>query len=187
MNTSEPAWSRWLDPRNVVDKYKGLTNDQIKTDVKNNSLPMAVLMSQLSGDFNFGSIVRSANSLGVRNVFYYGKKHYDRRGAQGTYHYTDVTFLPSFSDVPALKDRYSFVALENNISRNLIPLPEFDWKSLSKPPLIIIGEEGSGTGDELLDLCEHFVEIPSFGSVRSLNAASAASIAMYDFVSKYLK
>ncbi len=181
--TDNNKWSEWIDKRNVLDKYKGMDTEEIKSDVKNNTYPFAVLMMNLQGDFNLGSVVRSANSLGASEVFYYGKKKFDRRATTGTYHYTDVCHLSSFEDVVSLKEKYSFVALENNIERNIVQLNKFNWKT-HRRPLIILGEEGAGLENDILDLCEHFVEIPSRGSVRSINAACAASIAMYDYVSK---
>lgn len=81
-----------------------------------------------------------------------------------------------------LKKDYCFVALEN-VNRTHY-LHEFDWK-MDKKPLIILGEEGSGIPKELLEICDFQIEIQQFGSVPSVNAAVAASIAMHDFCSKY--
>jgi len=70
--------------------------------------------------------------------------------------------------------------LENNVG-DVKQLKDYDWKPNS---LLVLGEEGCGIAPEVLELLDHRVEIPSLGSVRSLNVASAASIAMYDYVSK---
>lgn len=166
---------------NVLDQYKDLTVGEIRNIVKQNSFPFAILMSQLQGDFNFGSVIRSANALGASEVFYYGRKQFDRRGALGCYWYSDVKFLHSFDEIKELKNKYSFVALENNINKNPISMFDFSWP---KNSLICIGEERNGIEDNLLDLCDHFVEIPMAGSIRSFNASVAASIAMYDYRGK---
>lgn len=170
------------DDRNVIDKYKEWELDLIKEDLQNASFPYAVLMTQIQGDFNFGSVVRSANFLGAKEVFYFGKKHWDKRSSVGTHHYTNVKHIFSLEDLLKLKELYSFVALENNINRNPVKLSSFEWK---KNSLIIIGEESVGLPNEILDICDSIVEISGFGSVRSLNAAVAGSVAMYDYVSKY--
>lgn len=174
------------DKRNVIDKYKGWMQELIREDVKKKTFPFAVMMAQVVGDFNFSSVIRSANFFGASEVFYYGRKKFDRRGAQGAYHYTDVKFLASMDEIKILKEKYSFVALENNIEREMVSLSSFSW-SEEKPPIILLGEEGQGIEKEILDLCDFFVEIPGFGSVRSLNLGCAGSIAMYDFVSKYTR
>lgn len=172
------------DKRNVVDKYKGWMEDLIKEDLKKKSFPFAVLMSQLSGDFNFSSVIRTANFLGASAIYYYGNKRYDKRGAQGAYHYSSVTFLPEFKDIEALKEKYSFVALENNIEEEPVSILNFDWPINS---LIILGEEGLGIPKELLKICNHVIEIPNYGSVRSLNVGAAASFAMGSYHSYYNK
>ena len=186
MSDINEKWTAWADPRNVLDKYKGWDTDAIKADVKKNSLPIAIMMSQIISDFNFSSLCRSANAIGARDIYYYGKKKFDPRGCQGVTHYSDITFLPSFDDIIALKERYSFVALENNINREIVPLNQFDWNT-KRPPLVIVGEESIGIGNDVLDLCDHFVEILMRGSIRSINAAASASICLYDYASKRVK
>lgn len=170
----------FLWQRNVIDEYKPLSDEEIKAKLQVNSLPFAVLMGQIEHDFNIGSVIRAANSFGASKIFYYGKKHFDRRGCLGTYKYSTVEYLSSFDQVKALKDDYTFVGLENNNPKTQ-KIISYIW---SPKPLIIIGEEGNGIQPELLELCDSLVEIPSRGSVRSLNAAQAAAIAMFDYTMK---
>src|ERR1035437_6161700 len=160
--------------RNVVDKYKDVPTEDIKKDLQSKCFPAAFLISQVQGDFNISSIIRTANNFNLSKVFYYGKKHIDRRGCLGTYHYTDVIHLSSLELIKELKSEYRFVALENNIDKTVSDIRGYEWNR-DKPPLILVGEENSGLTPEILDLCDDFIEIPSFGSVRSLNAAVAAS------------
>jgi tRNA G18 (ribose-2'-O)-methylase SpoU len=169
-----------LDTRNVQDRFKHWTTDLIKETVKKESLPFSVLMQQLESDFNIGSVFRSANGFGASEVYYYGKKRYDRRGQVGVNNYFDIKFLKTLDDVSSLKEKYKFVALE--LTENAVDLRSFVWPNNS---LMIIGEESLGVSKELLDMSDYVVKIPLMGSVRSYNAACASSIAMYDFVSKY--
>lgn len=175
------ARSAQKDPRNILDKYKDWQNDLIKKDLKDNSFPYAILMTHLQGDFNLGTVIRSANAFGAREVYYYGKRKFDPRGACGTVHYTDVKYLPSLDDLHKLKDTYVFVGLEQ--TEKSVYLDGFKWPD--KPCMIVLGEESQGLTDEILNLCDHFVEIKQYGSVRSVNAGVAASIAMIDYVNKY--
>lgn len=169
--------------RNIIDKYSGWITDLIKEDIQKTTLPYAVAGQHINGDFNLSCIIRSANSFGAREVFYIGgKKKWDKRGAVGVNHYSHIKYIETINELKALKEKYYFVALENNIDRHCIEIYKYTWK---RDSLIIIGEENSGIVPEILDLCDDFVSIPNHGSVRSLNAASAASIAMYSFVSQY--
>lgn len=178
MKTDTPNSFLWQ--RNVIDEYKTLSDIEIKDKLVSSALPFAVLMGQIEHDFNIGSVIRAANSFGASKVFYYGRKHFDRRGCLGTYKYCEVKHLPSFDEVKALKDDYTFVGLENNNPKTQ-KIENYIWNPKS---LIIIGEESNGIQPELLELCDALVEIPSRGSVRSLNAAQAAGVAMYDYTVK---
>lgn len=170
----------WLsDPRNLVDNLKGKSNEEIKSILDNNSLSVSVLMQQIEHDFNFGSVIRSCNAFGVRDVYYFGtRKKYDRRGTVGSHVYTNVNLLRTVEEVVSLKSKYKLIALENNINRNCEPIYSFNWP---KNSLLIIGEEGCGISDEILNLCDYYITIPQKGSVRSFNAAVAASIALYSY------
>lgn len=172
-------WGGWT--RNVQDKFKSLSEDEIKKELKKTMLPCGVLICNIEGDFNFGSIIRSANALGISKVFYFGKKRYNKRSTVGTYHYTDITYINSLKDVKNLKNEYYFVGLENNIKKLTFDIHNYDW---APETLFVIGEENLGIPSDINELCEDFVEIKMCGSVRSLNAAVAASIAMYDYSKK---
>lgn len=176
-------WVLWQ--RNVIDKYKSLSNEEIRLDLKKNSLPYAVCGQHINGDFNISQLMRSSNHFGAEKFFYFGKKRYDPRGAVGAKHMMDIQFLSSLEELKELKSIYTFVGLENTNSTNM--LNNFEWPKppFQKKPLIIVGSENIGIVKEVLEMCDHIVEIRNFGSVRSLNLATAGSLAMYDFVSKY--
>lgn len=170
---------------NVIDKYKKdrltkWTTELVKKDLQAKAFPYAVLMENFAGDFNISTVVRNANAFNARRVYYLGNKHYDRRGTVGTHHYTDVVHLKTREELIKLKEEYTLVGVENSVS-NAISLDKFEWSSNA---LLIIGEEGVGITPETLVLCDAFVYIPQFGSVRSLNAGVASGIVMNDFVTK---
>jgi tRNA(Leu) C34 or U34 (ribose-2'-O)-methylase TrmL len=173
-----------VDKRNIQDKYKGWHDDLIREDLEWGAFPFAVLMEHLQGDFNIGTIVRTANAMGAEAMFYTGKKKWDKRGAVGTYNYTMVEYLPEIRDVlqMAKESEYTMVGLE--ACPGARSMYDFQWPHKS---LIVVGEEGDGLSQAMLNACEYKLEIPQYGSVRSLNAATAAGIAMYDYVRKYQK
>lgn len=177
---SDSPFMNWQ--RNVVDEFKNLSHEDITARLAEKCTGFSVLMTHVEGDFNIGTVMRSANFFGAREFFYWGKKRFDRRSAVGVHHYTPLHFLDALEDVKKMKDRYTFVGLENNI-QGTISIRDYDWKT-EKPPCIIVGEEGGGIYSEVLKMCDVLVEIPNFGSVRSINVGSAASLAMYDYVNK---
>ena len=141
------------------------------------------MMEQWKGDFNISTMIRNANAFNAKEVFYIGKKRWDRRGAVGTHHYTPINFLESYEEFISLKKLYTFVGIDNNMSETL-ELSSFDWNKLEAPPLMIFGEEKEGLTEKTLKLCDYVVEIPQYGSVRSLNVGTSSGIIMYDYVNK---
>jgi tRNA G18 (ribose-2'-O)-methylase SpoU len=165
---------------NVIDKYKSWDIQQIKQDVQEHTLPYAVLMQHIGGDYNISTLVRNANAFGVRRVYYYGRKKWDRRGSVGTHHYTDLIHIDSLKGVESLKSTYHIVGIENNLPEAK-DISEF----VARPDtLFVFGEEGSGIQKEILDLCDEIVYIPQRGSVRSLNVGTCSGIVMNDYVNK---
>jgi tRNA(Leu) C34 or U34 (ribose-2'-O)-methylase TrmL len=174
-------WTCWQ--KNVIDKYKSWTTEQVKNDLIKNSLPCAVLAQNIDQDFNVAAMMRSANFFGITNFYYFGKKHYDKRAAMGVQHYLNIRHLSSIDDIKKLKSKYELVGMENNLpnTKNSIPLKSFNWNDNT---LFVFGEESIGIDNHILELCDSIIEIEGTGSVRSLNVASAAAITFYDYVSK---
>lgn len=173
-------WSLWK--RNVIDRYKNWPTESIKRDLQRTANPFAVCMEHWQGDFNISTLIRNANAFNAEKVFYLGKKRFDRRGTVGSHHYVDLVFLDgSVSKLVNLKKQYTFVAIDNNVP-NTYKLGNFNWAELKKPPLLIFGEEGVGLTKETLKLADYTVEIPQFGSVRSLNVGTSSGIVMYALV-----
>ena len=160
---------------NVINQYKEWTVSKIKEDLVRKSFPYAVMMQHINGDFNISTFIRNGNAFGAKEIFYWGKKKWDRRGAVGCHNYKQLTHISSFEDIKSLKQKYRFVGIDNNIEKETLSLKNF---IPCKNDLYIFGEEGSGITQDVLDICDAFVCIDQFGSVRSLNVGTASGIIM---------
>jgi len=163
----------------VRDEFKGMAPEEIKRDLDGRRFRFGVLVANLVYDFNLGTIIRNANAFLAREVFLYGRKKADLRGAMGAHVYENPVHVP---DVAALRARaagYTLVCFEE--APRSVPLPEFSWPH---SPLMVFGQEGPGVPDELQAACEHTVQIPLYGSMRSINVGVAAGIAMHDWHAK---
>lgn len=168
---------------NVIDEFKPLSQEEIQAKCKERSLPFGVLLMHLEKDFNVGSIIRSANFLGAREIYYYGARKLDRRGSVCAYKYSPPIHLSNFNEVLSLKEKYSFIGLENNLGFKPIDIRNYDFNT-KRQPMLVIGEESKGLSEEMLSHCESVIEIVGRGSIRSLNAASAFTLACHDMISK---
>ena len=165
------------DTRNLIDDYKGLTNEQVfdKLSRKRNTLEIAI--ENVEHDFNIGSIVRTANSFNVNKVHIIGKKKYNRRGAMCTDKYLEIIHHATLAAFLATQNDRELVAIENNTPRAL-PLHS---KSFAQNTTLIFGSENGGITGELLEKSHDVRFIESFGSTRSVNVGAAAAIAMYEW------
>ena len=73
---------------------------------------------------------------------------------------------------------YDGVSME--LTDDAVDLTDYTWK---QNPLIIVGPENGNVPDEILKLTEQ-VKVPMGGVVKCFNVACAASIAMWDCVTK---
>lgn len=177
MNESTDRFRLWQ--RNVADRFKSMPDEEVKAELQRTANPFAVCFENWTGDFNIATGIRSANAFNAKAVYYVGNKKWDRRGAVGVHNYTDVIFIPTIEDLIELKKQYTFVGVDNVPGSKSID--NHIWKENS---LLIFGEEGTGLTPTMQTLCDVIVEIPMYGSVRSLNCATAAGIVMYSFVSE---
>ena len=168
------------DTRNLVDEYKGMTNEQVFDALEQKRNELEVARENVSHDFNIGTIVRSANSFNARVVHIIGKKKYNRRGAMCTDKYLKIVHWEKVED--CLKDQKArgreIVAIENNVlgARGLLN------KKFIQKTTLVFGSEGEGISRELLEGASDIRFIESFGSTRSVNVGVAAGIAMYEWV-----
>jgi 23S rRNA (guanosine2251-2'-O)-methyltransferase len=142
-----------------------------------------LILDQVQDPHNFGALLRTAEAAGVQAVVVP-----DRRSAplSGTVAKTSAGAL---SHLPILK--------VNNLTRALEELKQSGiWAigldaaarmslfeaDLAIPLGLVIGGEGEGLRRLTRDHCDLLVRLPMHGSITSLNASVAGSIALYEGV-----
>lgn len=165
------------DTRNLIDEFKGLSNEQIFYSLEKNRSPLEVAIENVEHDFNIGTVVRNANSFNVSVVHIIGKKKYNRRGAMCTDKYLKIIHHPTIEDFLATQEGREIVAIENNTPR----AKELHTKKFAKKTTLVLGSENNGITPELLEKAHDVRYIESFGSTRSVNVGVASGIAMYEY------
>ncbi len=154
-----------------------------------------LIIHDIRSTHNVGSLLRTAEGLGVMQVYFTGYTPYpqiesDDRLPHLTAKLTkqiNKTALGAETLVPwshhnnvegLLKDLseqgYQTIALEQD--ERSVPLPSF--KPADKCA-VLIGREVEGIENELLGRCESIVEIPMYGEKESFNVAQATAIILY--------
>ncbi|SNS94495.1 tRNA G18 (ribose-2'-O)-methylase SpoU [Micrococcales bacterium KH10] len=177
------------DERNVVDEFRFWTVEAIRDELDARAAAVAatdgaelqIAIENWGHDFNIGSVVRTANAMGVRRVHIVGRRRWNKRGAMVTdrylhvHHHDDVASLVSFADERSL----AMVGIDNVPGSEAIE----DWQPPARA-LFVFGEESAGLSDEARAVSSTIRHISQFGSTRSINAGAAAAIAMYHWRSR---
>jgi 23S rRNA (guanosine2251-2'-O)-methyltransferase len=146
-------------------------------------VPLCFVLDNMRSAFNVGSIFRTADTLGAQKIFL--------TGYTPTPHQLQVekaalgaTFIMSweschFEDcLKKLKSEgFKLIALETSALAIDISSP-FEEK---QPVAFIVGNERFGLESDQLSSCDEIRKIPTYGIKNSLNAATAVSIAGYEW------
>ena len=167
------------DTRNVIDKYKGVSVDEIKKDLETSRHDFHIAVENFQHDFNIGTIARNANAFNAAGIHIIGKKHWNRRGAMKTETYMNVFHHKTVQDFIdwAKENKFKLIAIDNQKgAKNL------NDTQLSKGSVLVFGNESDGLSEEMIEACEEMIAIEQFGSTRSVNVGVASGILMYEFV-----
>jgi 23S rRNA (guanosine2251-2'-O)-methyltransferase len=157
--------------------------DDILSDVADQLVPPLLLLLDLLQDpQNLGSLLRTAEAVGVHGVVI------PQRRAVGV---TPAVVSASAGAVEHLQ-----VARVANLARTLDELKRrdfwvtgldlgattqvYDQVDLSGPLALVVGSEGSGLRRLVREKCDFLMQLPMRGRVASLNAAVAGSVALYE-------
>lgn len=154
-----------------------------------------ILAHNIRSTFNVGSIFRTADGFGVREIILSGYTPYPTYPgdvrlphlAEKITNQIHKTALGAESSVPfrfeqappldKLKEQgYRLVALEQD-SRST-PLNKYE---APQKIALLLGEEVDGINAELLVRCDDIVEIPMRGAKESFNVSVATALALYQF------
>lgn len=158
-------------------------------------MKLVLIAHDIRSTHNVGSLLRTAEGLGVNKVYFTGYTPYPRSVNDGRLphladkmtrqitktalgaeqmveweHQPDVKKL--MSDLK--KREFTICALEQG--QGSIALSEFKPNS---DVALLLGREVEGVDSEFLKLCDLYLEIPMFGKKESFNVVQAAAMALY--------
>lgn len=180
----DPELLREGDRRNVVDRYRYWTLAAIVADLDTRRHGFHVAIENWQHDFNIGTIVRTANAFLAAEIHIVGNRRWNRRGAMVTDRYQHVRH---HDDVPGLA-AYLHSQAEPVRLLGIDNLPgseHLETMELPRSVCFLFGQEGPGLSAAAREVCDGTFSIAQFGSTRSINASSAAAIAMHSWVRAY--
>jgi tRNA G18 (ribose-2'-O)-methylase SpoU len=170
------------DLRNVIDHYKCWDDMAIRDNLAATSAPFHAVAENFAHDFNIATLVRNSNAFNIADVTIVGKRRWDRRGAVGTHHYTQVHHEgDARAYYQSLKDRGTPIIAVDNVEGS-VPLPSFTWPA--GDIAVVFGQEAIGVSNLALSYADACVAVPQRGSVRSMNVGACSAVIMYDYAVK---
>jgi len=157
------------------------SSQALPVKISRSSSQYTVLMDNIRSAWNVGSNFRSADGFGFKHAFLCGiTPTPDNPGVRKTSLGAELTITWSYH-----KNAVTLAKELGNKGHRIIALEEggrsVNVSTIAKRgnTVLIIGNENSGIDPELLDLSEKIFHIPMMGRKKSLNVATAFSIAAY--------
>lgn len=196
--TRETAYNieQALDPRNVHDQFKGLSDESLLGEFEKARIPLRIAFTNLTHDFNKASCLRLFVGIGAEQFYFLNKpnnqianhpegtKHFDKRGAVGMHNYAQIShydinrYNELFAEMRA--DGYTIIAVDNTPGYD--PQLVYDVK-LPEKSFLIFGEEKLGIPTELIDEADMMVFLPMLApGPRSFNVSSAAAGLGFEYI-----
>ncbi|WP_437192720.1 23S rRNA (guanosine(2251)-2'-O)-methyltransferase RlmB [Planctomicrobium sp. SH527] len=159
--------------------YPYLQIDQVLKRLKPESI--VLVLCGIQDPFNFGSILRSADMLGVSTVILPSSgqaqvSSHVVRSSVGAVNYLDLVQVDDLEEACRQLKASGFQLSAATEHADVAPASV----DLTQGVAMLIGNEGTGVPTPLLALSDHQVAIPQKGHVGSLNAAVAAGILCYE-------
>jgi len=166
-----------------VDPYPYVELDDIlDLAQQRGEFPFLLLLDCLEDPQNLGTLLRTAEAVAVHGVVIPR-----RRAAQVT---------PAVSNASAGAVEHLLIAQVTNLVRTMGELKEqgvwivglehapeaqdYREADLNMPLALVVGSEGRGLGRLVRERCDFLIQLPMRGSINSLNASVAGSIALYE-------
>lgn len=168
-------------PQGLVCVCKRFDNDLKIEKVKNSKKLIA--LENIQDPLNLGTIFRTAEALDLEGVILtddcceaFSSKAL--RGSMGAVFRIPIYTFESTKDIFKLFEK-DFDIYATVPDKNAVDIRKVDF---SKKCIVLIGNEGNGLKEETIKKCKEKITIPMKGKSESLNAAVAASIAMWEMV-----
>ena len=166
----------------VVEERRYASLEQILAyaDSKNEA-PFLLILDAIQDVNNLGSLLRSAEAVGVHGVILPG-----HRAAE-----VNATVVKTSAGA----SEHLLIAQETNLTRTIDFLKkqniwvvglageaktEYNRANLTGALALVVGNEGKGIGRLVREHCDLLIKLPMRGHINSLNAAVAGSIALYE-------
>jgi len=150
--------------------------------------PIMVILDNIRSLNNIGSVFRTSDAFLIKHLFLCGitatPPHNDiRKTALGSTKSVDWSYAQDTATiVKQLKSQGVIICAVEQADRATM-LQNFKPEK-NKSYAFVFGNEVKGVAQEVVNLCDHVIEIPQYGSKHSLNIAVSTGVVLWDVFSK---
>lgn len=150
--------------------------------VLSRSRELIVACAPMRSNVNISSIARTASACAIERLVLTGNASLISKIARDGAEQLEVSIHRSLAPVlqKLRSNGYRLVGLEQ--TTNSTSMHDYNF---SRRTVLVVGNERTGLTQELLALLDDVVEIPVYGLPHSFNAATAASMALYEYCRQF--
>lgn len=171
-------------------KLEELNRIDVEAFRQKKKIPLVVILDNVRSMHNVGAVFRTADAFLIEKVLLCGitprPPHREiHKAALGATDSVTWQYYESVSeavlDMKTLK--YEVVGIEQ--TSDSVEITGFEIQQNTRYA-IVLGNEVDGVSDQLMPLCDTFVEVPQLGTKHSLNVSVCAGIVMWEFFRKMI-
>lgn len=157
-------------------------------------LPLVVVLDDVRSLYNVGSIFRTCDAFRVEALWLCGitatpeqcltEIHKTALGAEEAVAWR---YFPTADDAVRELKRQGYHVYAVEQAEGSIKLPSRPWDGGEGSHSIVLGNEVKGVHQSVIDLCDHCLEIPQFGTKHSMNVAVTAGIVIWEFAREEMR
>ncbi len=175
------------ETQGVVCEVDDFKYSELKNILQKSSIEGVVFLDKIQDPHNFGAIIRACHCFGIRHIIV--PRHDQARvspavykASAGALFYTEICEVVNLGEAidEFKKKGFFIVAADINGDINLK-----STSSIVKFPLgVIIGSEGRGIRESILDRADYKLKIGMSSNIDSLNASMSCAVILYQLFSR---
>jgi tRNA G18 (ribose-2'-O)-methylase SpoU len=152
---------------------------------KQQKFPIVVILDDIRSLNNIGSFFRTADAFNIEKIYLCGitavPPHREiQKTALGATQTVNWEYRESLVElVKELQESGTVVGAIEQTEQTVF-LHQINQIAYSKIALIF-GNEVDGVAQEAIELCDHVIEVPQFGTKHSLNVSVCAGVVLWEF------
>ena len=144
---------------------------------------LQVMLDNVHSSQNLSAIIRSADAVGVLDIYYTTKENESLRIhktiTQGAHRWTHRYRMNYDHKASFIKEKkkQGFQVVVTHLEERAVSFRQIDY---TKPTLLVMGNEKDGVSSEIVELADEVIIIPMQGMVQSLNVSVATGLILYE-------